>query len=85
MLSEIIVKRLKPILCDKISPMQASYILGTKIHDNIIVVKEIMHTIKKARRKNAFMAIKIDLEMTYDYLNWNFIQHTLKEFMLSPI
>ena len=45
--------------------------------DNAIIVQELIHTISKAKCKEWYMAIKIDLEKAYDKLEWSFIRATL--------
>ncbi|RYR24105.1 hypothetical protein Ahy_B02g057597 isoform A [Arachis hypogaea] len=79
-LAKVIVQRIKPLLNDRISPHQSSFIPGRKIHDNIIIAKEVMHSMRRMRGKKGYMAIKIDFEKAYDRINWNFIQQRLIEF-----
>ncbi|XP_052114078.1 uncharacterized protein LOC127745428 [Arachis duranensis] len=71
---KIITNRIKPLLNDRISVHQSSFILGRKIQDNILIAKEIMHSTRRMKGKKQFMAIKVDFEKAYDRLNWNFIK-----------
>ena len=48
--------------------------------DNIIITQEILHTMNRKKGNVGYMAIKIDLEKTYDRLEWNFVRDTLKLF-----
>ncbi|KAK4252645.1 hypothetical protein QN277_014390 [Acacia crassicarpa] len=75
--TKVITARLKGVMDDLISPFQASFIRGRQIQDNLIVGQEVLHTMKKARGRRGFMALKIDLEKAYDRLSWRFIQQTL--------
>jgi len=52
--------------------------------DNIILVKEITHCIRKSRTKIKIMAIKIDLSQAYDSLERPFIEDTLQSFGFPP-
>ncbi|KAL4288937.1 hypothetical protein AHAS_Ahas19G0336100 [Arachis hypogaea] len=81
-LTKILVQRPKPHLNDRISPHQSSFIPGRKIQDNILIAKEVMHSMKKMKGKKNYMAIKIDFEKAYDTINWNFIQERLLELKL---
>lgn len=55
--SKIIVQRLKGILGKLISPFQASFIPGRNIHDNIIIVNELIHSLKKKKgRRDSWLS-----------------------------
>ena len=66
--TKIIVGRLRIYLEKLISPLQTAFVLGRKGVDNAIIVQELIHSISKSKRKEGFMAIKIDLEKAYDKL-----------------
>ena len=75
--TKIIVTRLRPYLDNLISPLQATFVLGRKVVDNAIIAQEIIHSLGKKRGIVGYMALKIDLEKTYDKLEWNFIKEAL--------
>ncbi|PKI48791.1 hypothetical protein CRG98_030833 [Punica granatum] len=60
-----------------ILPYQSSFISGRHIYDNVIVARELIHFMKRMKRKKGFMALKIDLEKAYDRLSWDFLNATL--------
>ena len=62
-----------PMLSNLVSPYQMAFVLGQKRVDNLIIVQELVHTMSKKKGRGGFMAIKIDLEKAYDYLEWSFI------------
>ncbi|KAG8501797.1 hypothetical protein CXB51_004740 [Gossypium anomalum] len=45
---------------------QSSFIAPRNILDNIIVAQEAIHTMKNAKSKKRWMAVKLDLEKAYD-------------------
>ena len=65
-ITKIIVARIRPHLDTLGSPYQAAFVPGRRGVDNAIIVQELIHTIKRAKRKYGVMAIKIDLEKAYD-------------------
>lgn len=67
--SKALVKRLKLIMPELISPFQVSFVPGRNIHDNIIIVNEMVHLMKKKKGRKGYMAIKVDLEKAYDRIN----------------
>ena len=79
-ITKIIVARIRPHLERLITPFQTAFILGRKGVDNTIIVQELIHTMGRAKGRNGYMAIKIDLEKAYDKLEWGFIKEILIRF-----
>ncbi|XP_026428985.1 uncharacterized protein LOC113324926 [Papaver somniferum] len=71
--AKIIANRIKPHLDKLISQNQSAFIPKRQITDNIIVEHEILHTMKTSKKKNGYMAVKLDLSKAFDRLEWNFI------------
>lgn len=80
--TKVIVNRLKPILPSMISPMQCSFFPHRQSTDNIIIVQEMLHSMRKKQGNTGYMAIKIDFEKAYDRLRWSFIHDSLIEMKL---
>ena len=68
--------RLKQVLSDLISPVQSSFVLGRQITDNVMVMQEILHSMRRKTAAKGWMAIKLDWEKAYDRLRWEFIHDT---------
>lgn len=60
------------ILSSIISPYQTTFLPGRLIQENTILVQEIFHHLKKKKGKKGLMAIKIDMEKAFDYIEWPF-------------
>ena len=84
LVSRILVQRLKPYMAEIINPCQAGFVLGRRTSDNIILVQEVIRTLRYRRGRTGYVAIKLDLEKAYDRLEWSFIQETLVFFQLPP-
>ncbi|KAG8373235.1 hypothetical protein BUALT_Bualt11G0002600 [Buddleja alternifolia] len=69
---------------DLVSPLQSSFIPGRGTHDNIFVLQEIIHSLRRSKNKKGGMIIKLDLEKVYDKTNWDFFEQTLHFFELPP-
>ena len=81
-ITKVIVQRLKRVLPNLISLTQVSFVPKRHIDDNVIIIQELLHTMRKKTGNTGWMAIKLDLEKAYDRLDRNFIQDTLQEMRL---
>ena len=75
--TKIIVARLQPYLDKLISPMQMTFVPGRKGTDNVIIAQEVLHSLGKKKGRTEYMALKIDLEKSYDKLEWSSIRDML--------
>ena len=71
-------------MAEIINPCQAGFVPGRRTSDNIILVQEVIRTLRYRRSRTGYVAIKLDLEKAYDRLEWSFIQETLVFFQLPP-
>ncbi|KAH9751278.1 hypothetical protein KPL71_014228 [Citrus sinensis] len=55
------------------------FVPGRHITKNIVIAQEVVHSMRKKMDSTGFMAIKVDLEKSYDRLSWEFISDTLRE------
>ena len=80
--TKIIVARIRPLLSNLISPVQAAFVLGRRGLDNVLINQELIYSIDKKKGKVGYMVIKVDLEKAYDKLEWSFI-HKVFIFLTS--
>jgi hypothetical protein len=85
LMSKIIVARLRRFLDGIVSPLQNSFIPGRSTKDNAIVLQEVLHSMRKSKKKNGDMVFKLDLEKAYDRVNWSFLKDTLEKFNFPPM
>ena len=55
---------------------------GRQILDGVILVHEVMHSLKISRTPG--MMIKLDIAKAYDKLNWEFMEKMLGAYGFSP-
>ncbi|XP_057425948.1 uncharacterized protein LOC130719340 [Lotus japonicus] len=80
-ITRIIVTRMKPFMEELITPHQSAFVGGRQIQDNLIIVQEAFHKLKRAgpcSRENA--AIKLDLNKAFDRIEWEFLRRALLAF-----
>ncbi|CAL1390387.1 unnamed protein product [Linum trigynum] len=64
--------RLKDMMPDLVSEMQAAFTGGRMIQDNIIIVHEVIHQFKKRKKGPRFdMMLKMDMKKAYDLVDWD--------------
>ena len=85
MITKILASRLKECMPKLISQTQSSFVPGRQNSDNILVVQEVIHTMRSKKGQTRVMAIKIDFKKAYDRLNWKFIPKTLEDVGLLSI
>jgi len=76
-ITKCIVNKLKRVLPVLISPFQSSFVPGRQITDNVIVMQEVLHSMRRKTGCKGWMTIKLDLEKAYERLRWDFIHETL--------
>lgn len=72
------VNRTRPLLATIVSPTHSSFLPGRGCNDNILVVQEAMHSLKKCAGMGNFI-MKIDLEKAYDRIDWEFLRWVLQD------
>ena len=85
LITKCIVNRLKGVLSDMISPIQSSFVPGRQITDDVIIMQEVLHSMRRKTGAMGWMAIKLDLEKAYDRLRWDFLRETLLRMHLSGL
>ncbi|KAL5578952.1 hypothetical protein UlMin_011394 [Ulmus minor] len=79
-IAKLLADRIKPLLQDLICPTQGAFVSGRSIHDNSVIIQEVIHSMKKKSGQVGYVAMKIDLQKAYDRLNWEFLFAVLKAF-----
>lgn len=74
---KVIANRFKVIFPKLISQEQAGFIAGRNIPGNIILAQKVIHSMRCNRKGRKLMAIKLDLEKTYERVSWEFISASL--------
>ncbi|KAE8669152.1 hypothetical protein F3Y22_tig00112253pilonHSYRG00033 [Hibiscus syriacus] len=62
-----------------IAPNQTSFIHGRSISENFIINQEVTHSMYLCKKNNDWMAIKVNLEKTFNRIRWDFILDTLTD------
>lgn len=76
--TNILSTRLRMVIEELVDPCQCSFIPNRNSRNNIIIVQEVIHSMKNKNGQSGWIAIKVDQEKTYDRLNWDFVVDTLR-------
>ena len=76
-ISKILVHRLILILQQEISPFQNAFTKDRSTHDNLLLVQEVLNTFQKSKNKTGWCALKLDMEKSYDRIEWDFLWQCL--------
>lgn len=76
-ITKTMVTRLKRIMTKLVGPAQSSFIPGRLSTDNIVVVQEAVHSMRRKKGRKGWMLLKLDLEKAYDRIRWDFLEDTL--------
>ena len=76
-ITKAMVLRLKKLMPKLIGPAQANSIPGRLSTENIVVVQEAVHSMRKKKGRRGWMLLKLDLEKAYDRIRWDFLEDTL--------
>ena len=68
-LVKILAKRLKSTISKLISDTQSVFIEGRQILDGVLLANEIIDLLKKHRKRDGGIILKLDFEKAYDYVN----------------
>lgn len=73
-ISKLISIRLKPFIGDCVSFAQYAFVPGRNISDNVILLREVLHSfqLKGYNRKEFFL--KADLSKAFDRMDWSYLQ-----------
>lgn len=82
-ITKTMVGRLKGVMNKLVGPAQSSFIPGRLSVDNIVVVQEAVHSMKRKQGRKGWMLLKLDLEKAYDRIRWDFLENTFVVMGLS--
>ena len=81
-MAKLLANRIKPLLGNLISPLQAGFVKGRHLVDNVIQVQDSIHS--SFLRKEKGMIIKLDMKNAFDHVKLSFLYQALLSFVFSP-
>ena len=75
-IAKILSSRLKDVITPLIDESQNAFVRGRQILDGVLIANESLRWLKKNKTSGAL--IKIDFQMAYDSINWNFLRKVME-------
>ncbi|KAJ4818146.1 RNA-directed DNA polymerase (reverse transcriptase)-related family protein [Rhynchospora pubera] len=83
-ISKLLSKRLQPFIPAMVSPTQTAFTPGRQIGDNIIILREVLHSFSLKSYTTHSFCLKVDLSKAFDRMRWSFIFSVLKMHGMPP-
>lgn len=74
LISKIISIRLKPFIGGCISTAQSAFVPGRTISDNVILLREVLHSFNMKGYKREEFCFKADLSKAFDRMDWQYLR-----------
>lgn len=76
-ISKILTTRLKPYIARCVSSSQSAFIPGREIFENVILIREVLHSFKSSSYSCPDFCLKVDLSKAFDRMDWDYLQSIL--------
>jgi Reverse transcriptase (RNA-dependent DNA polymerase) len=73
------MNRVKSLLPALISNTQSAFLKGRNIHDNVLLMKEVLHSFQSTKYMESAFALKADLFKAFDTIGWVYLRMTLQK------
>lgn len=83
-ISKLLASRLKPYISRVVSSTQSAFVPGREISENVILLREVLHSFNMAQYKNAEFCLKVDLSKAFDRMDWNYLESILPLYGFPP-
>lgn len=76
-ISKLLALRIKPLLGKCISRAQGEFLQGRDIAQNVILLREVLHSFKQKAYDKKEFCMKVDLSKAFDRMDWEYIETLL--------
>ena len=77
LLAKVLANRLKKVMGKVISESQNAFVEGRQILDVVLIANEVVDS--KLKSNEGSVLCKLDIEKTYDHVNWKFLFAVLRK------
>lgn len=76
-ISKLICSRLKPFIGNCISQAQSAFVPGRDISDNVILLREVLHSFRSNNYHTKGFCLKVDLSKAFDRMDWDYLERIM--------
>ncbi|XP_078151441.1 uncharacterized protein LOC144546765 [Carex rostrata] len=77
LISKILAARVRPFIARCVSPSQSAFVPGREISENVILLREVLHSFRSNSYKGEDFCLKLDLSKAFDRMNWDYMRDVL--------
>lgn len=75
---KLISARLQPVMESLISKNQTTFMKGRSIADNMILMREVIHSFNTPNFKQKAFLLKIDVNKAFNMVRWKFVEAAMR-------
>lgn len=79
-ITKILAARIRPYIAGCVSPSQCAFVPGREISENVILLREVIHSFRMKAYKNEDFCLKLDLSKAFDRMSWSFLRELLPRY-----
>lgn len=83
-ISKLLAHKMQPWMDFLISKSQTAFVPGREISENIILLREILHSFKSTKNGDGEFVLKADLAKAFDRVDWTYLFTLLPVYGFSP-
>lgn len=77
-ITKVLFNTMQMVLSYLVSTSHSSFIPRRQLHDNVVILREMAHSMYNRRLSPGWMVMKIDLQKAYDRVQWDFLLDCLR-------
>lgn len=84
-IGKALANQLRQVLPSIISLTQSAIVKNRQIIDTILIAQEVIHYMRNKRSgREGYMALKLDIEKTYDRVEWSYLENVMTHMGFDP-
>jgi Reverse transcriptase (RNA-dependent DNA polymerase) len=78
--TKLIANKIKQVIANLVPQNKATFLKGWNIQNNVVLMKEVMHSFQDNGYKGKTFALNVDLYKAFNYLSWSYLEVLLQQY-----